>query len=89
MKQALIKVSGKVQGVFFRAHAKEQALKFGLTGYVKNLPDGTVEALVQGEEAAINNFIEWCKKGSPSAQVEKVAASWGHPAENYDSFQTF
>lgn len=65
-------ISGKVQGVFFRASAKEQAENLGITGWVKNLPDGTVEIHAQGEKEAMQTFLEWCKKGPESAFVEQV-----------------
>ncbi|MCX6734735.1 MAG: acylphosphatase [Candidatus Peregrinibacteria bacterium] len=75
-KQATLLISGKVQGVFFRAHAAEEAARLTLNGYARNLPEGHVEALVQGPEENIQSFIEWAKKGSPSAKVEKVEVVW-------------
>ncbi len=65
-------VDGQVQGVFFRANAKEEASNLGLKGYAKNLPDGRVEIIVQGEESAIKRFIGWCEEGPPSAEVQQV-----------------
>jgi acylphosphatase len=65
-------VSGDVQGVCFRANARDRATELGLTGWVRNLPDGDVEALAEGEEALVQEFIEWCEVGPPAARVESV-----------------
>ena len=65
-------VSGKVQGVFYRASAAERARALGLTGYAKNLPDGRVEVLACGEEAKVSELIEWLWKGPPAAKVQHV-----------------
>ncbi len=70
-----IVVSGRVQGVFFRQHAKDQADRLGLTGFVKNQPNGTVYIEVNGEQSKIEQFLTWCNDGSPSAQVEKVEST--------------
>ena len=65
-------VSGRVQGVFFRQHTLERARELGLRGYVRNLPDGTVEAVAAGPERGIKVFIAFCRKGPDSARVEDV-----------------
>lgn len=72
-KHLLIK--GKVQGVFYRATAKEVAKKLGITGWIKNSKDGHVEATVSGDEQRVKAFIDWCKKGPPEAEVENVAVT--------------
>ena len=72
MKCFQIKISGMVQGVFFRHSAKQKAEKLGLVGYVKNLDDGSVEVVVCGEENKIKEFINWCRQGPDSAKVEKA-----------------
>ncbi|MGB9761499.1 MAG: acylphosphatase [Caldimicrobium sp.] len=72
MKRVRVLISGKVQGVFFRAYTKEEADKLGVKGWVRNLPDGRVEALFEGEDEAVNEMIKWCHKGSPSSKVTKV-----------------
>ena len=66
-------VSGRVQGVFFRVSARDQARSLGLTGQVRNLPDGGVEVLASGTEPAIAAFRQWLRDGPPGASVEKVA----------------
>lgn len=70
-------VSGKVQGVFFRATAKDVADEIGISGWVKNAEDGNVEAMAQGTEEQLQKFIDWCKKGPPKAIVTdvKIAAA--------------
>ena len=65
-------VSGRVQGVFFRAHTKHVAQSLNLTGWVRNLPDGRVEVVAEGEEKSINKLIEFLKRGPPLARVDKL-----------------
>jgi len=68
-------ISGRVQGVFFRAHTVEKADELGLTGWVKNTPDGTVEAVFEGEEGAVDEMLTWCHRGPALARVTKVEAT--------------
>ncbi len=65
-------VTGKVQGVFFRQNTKRQAQKEGVTGWVKNLDDGRVEAVFEGEESAVKALVEFCRKGPRGAEVVDV-----------------
>ena len=65
-------ITGKVQGVAFRAEAQRQANRLSLRGWVKNLADGRVEIVVEGEALPIKKFIEWCHQGPPRAVVERV-----------------
>lgn len=65
-------ISGRVQGVFFRAYTKEEAERLGLKGWVRNLSDGRVEALFEGEEKAVDEMLKWCHQGSPASVVTKV-----------------
>ena len=65
-------VHGRVQGVFFRGNTVEEAAKLGLTGWVRNNSDGTVEAVFEGEEEAIEKILEWCKHGPPLSIVTKM-----------------
>lgn len=69
---AKVNISGRVQGVFFRAFTRDNAVHLGLTGYVKNCPDGTVEGLFQGPEKNVAAMIEWCWQGSPVSRVDRV-----------------
>lgn len=68
-------IKGRVQGVYYRASAKEAADKLGITGWVKNTPDGNVEILAQGSDEAIDKFIDWCKQGPEHAIVKEVVIS--------------
>ena len=70
IKQVKITVSGKVQGVFFRHYTSQEASKLGICGYVKNLSNGDVEIVTQGEASQVDKLIEWAKSGSPAAQVK-------------------
>ncbi len=72
MKRARIFVSGAVQGVFYRANAQIEAQRLKVTGYVKNLLDGRVEAVIEGEDICVNKMIEWCEVGPKYARVNKV-----------------
>lgn len=65
-------VRGKVQGVFYRATAKEKAVELGLTGWVKNTKEGNVEAIVTGTADQVEKFIAWCKQGPPRSIVAAV-----------------
>jgi len=69
-------VSGRVQGVFFRASTQGEALRLGITGWIRNLRDGRVEALFEGDSNKVDEVIEFCQKGPPSAIVEKVDVFW-------------
>jgi len=80
-------VSGRVRGVFFRDHAKREADKLGLTGWVRNNPDETLECVAEGLEDKIKKFIEFLHHGSPSAQVDKVNIDYQHPEGKFDGFE--
>jgi acylphosphatase len=71
-KQFSIRVSGKVQGVFFRASTKETADKLGVKGFVRNEPDGNVYIEAEAEEETLKQFVEWCHLGPPRARVTMV-----------------
>ncbi len=72
MKRVKVKIYGRVQGVFFRANTKRLADELSVKGYVTNLADGTVEAVFEGDDLAVDKIVGWCHKGPPSANVEKV-----------------
>jgi acylphosphatase len=77
--RAHVFVSGMVQGVFFRSETQYEAKKRGVTGWVRNLPDGRVEAVFEGEEEKVKELINFCKHGPPGARVTGVDVLW----ENY------
>jgi acylphosphatase len=70
-----LRITGHVQGVFFRATAEEMAKELGLTGWAKNMPDGSVEMHIEGEPEAVQEFCEWCNEGPSGAKVEHVDIS--------------
>ena len=76
MAAAHIFVSGRVQGVFYRAGTRECALKHHLTGWVRNLSDGRVEAMLEGEKENIEKVIEWCRSGPPAAAPSGLDIEW-------------
>jgi acylphosphatase len=65
-------IQGTVQGVWYRKHAADEAIRLGLTGWVRNLPDGRVEAAAQGPQEAVDRFVAWCRQGPPLARVTAV-----------------
>ncbi|MEN6319000.1 MAG: acylphosphatase [Syntrophaceae bacterium] len=75
MKRFHVIVSGRVQGVFFRAFTQDTAQALKLTGWVRNLFDGRVEAVFEGEDTNVQSMMEWCKKGPPHAVVKHVDTS--------------
>jgi acylphosphatase len=86
MKRVHVYISGRVQGVFFRAETQRAALSFNITGWVRNLPDGSVEAVFEGEDANVNKMLAWCHHGPPAARVQEVIAK----EESYiDEFKNF
>lgn len=85
-RRAQVLISGKVQGVYFRAHTRQVARELGLTGYVRNLPDGRVEAVFEGEEEAVKRAIEWCRRGPPRARVDHVEVRREEARGDYQDF---
>lgn len=73
-------ISGKVQGVYFRAYTKGMADQLGLNGWVRNLQDGRVEALFQGSAGHITKILGWCRQGSPNSKVDSLQVE-GHNLE--------
>lgn len=71
-KSISIKISGKVQGVFFRASARDKADELGVKGFVRNEPDGSVYIEAEADEGSLHQFTEWCRQGPPRALVEKI-----------------
>ena len=81
-----LKIFGHVQGVFFRQSSLEKALSLNLTGWVKNVSDGTVEAYIYGPETACQTFITWCHQGPITASVSKVEVHSKNVSEQYPTF---
>ena len=72
VKRVRVLISGRVQGVFFRACTKEKAEELGLAGWVQNLPDGRVEAVFEGEKSRVDKMVAWCYQGPPASHVAEV-----------------
>jgi acylphosphatase len=72
-----IAVTGIVQGVAFRHSTLVEARRLGLDGWVRNLPDGRVEAVAEGPRARLESLVAWCWRGPPAARVSQVAVEWG------------
>lgn len=79
-------ITGRVQGVFFRAETQRTARRFGVTGWVRNKPDGSVEAVFEGEVQAVEDTISWCRQGPPLSRVESVVVN---PEECTGEFSSF
>jgi acylphosphatase len=85
VRRVHLHVSGDVQGVFFRAEARERARQRGLAGWVRNLPDGRVEAVFEGPRDAVEAMAAWCREGPPGARVTEVEIAEEQP-EGLGSF---
>ncbi|HJU62317.1 MAG TPA: acylphosphatase [Candidatus Binatia bacterium] len=81
-----LKVSGSVQGVYFRASTVEQARRLGLSGWVMNCADSSVEVVAEGEIEQLEKLTDWCRRGPPGAQVKEVRAQWEASKEEFQSF---
>ena len=87
MRRVHLFISGRVQGVFFRSNTQDEARALGLTGLVRNLPDGRVEVVAEGEEEDLKELIKWCHKGPPGARVREVEVNWERFTGEFDQFQ--
>jgi acylphosphatase len=81
-----VSVTGRVQGVFFRAWMRDQASELGVTGWVRNCPDGRVDAHIEGEDAAVHQLIERLRRGPPAARVENVRL-WDVELFDFEDFE--
>ena len=79
-------VSGRVQGVYFRATTRDEAREAGVDGRVRNLPDDRVEAVFEGPEDAVESMVEFCQEGSPAAEVTDVEVEYAEP-EGIEGFE--
>jgi acylphosphatase len=86
-ERAHVYVSGRVQGVFFRDSAREKAQQLGLNGWVKNLPDGRVEALFEGPSERVRQMVRWCEQGPSRAEVEDVETEFEASEGDLMSFE--
>lgn len=86
-EQIQLKIYGYVQNVFYRVEARDKARALGLTGFVRNEPDGAVFILAEGSRQNLDKFIQWCHKGPRGAKIEKIDIGWKKASGEYDEFE--
>jgi acylphosphatase len=86
-KRVQMVISGRVQGVYFRASAQREARQLGVTGYIRNRPDGSVEIIAEGEEDLIKGLSLWVQKGPTTARVDKVETRWRSYTGEFSDFR--
>jgi acylphosphatase len=79
-------ISGEVQGVFFRASTRKAASDLGVTGWVRNTPEGMVEVVAEGRKPLLDRLIEFCKRGPEGAMVEETIIEWAKPTGEFSGF---
>jgi len=84
--RARVIVSGRVQGVWFRGTACERARELGVSGWVRNRPDGNVEAVIEGPRRQVRQMVAWCYRGPRMAQVQHVDLAWEEPTGEFAGF---
>ncbi len=84
--RARLRIHGRVQGVFFRASTRDQARRLQVVGWVRNMVSGDVEALAEGDRAAVERLIQWCHQGPSSARVTRVEVEWEPFKDEFDDF---
>lgn len=82
-----LRVHGLVQGVFFRASTRAEAERLGLVGWVRNLADGTVEAVADGPRSQLDALVDWCGRGPPGARVDRVDVEWEDADGTFERFE--
>lgn len=87
IKRYHVRISGRVQGVCFRANTLGKARSLGLTGWVRNLPDGSVEAAFEGDNGAAQAMRDWCRTGTPPARVDRLEAEEESPTGEFADFK--
>jgi len=86
-RRVRVRIKGMVQGVCFRAFARDEAIKEGVTGWVRNLRDGSVEALIEGDVEKVDRMIAWCRRGSPYGYVDHVEVKEEVYEGTFDRFE--
>lgn len=87
MKRFHLYIAGRVQGVFFRANTCQRARLLGLTGWVRNLADGRVEVVVEGEAQKAEALVDWCRQGAPPARVDGLLCTEETPTGGFTAFE--
>ncbi|KKP85758.1 MAG: Acylphosphatase [Candidatus Nomurabacteria bacterium GW2011_GWA1_35_8] len=85
-KQVILKIYGKVQGVFFRDSSWRKAKELNLFGWVRNESDKTVQVVAEGQEEDLKELIEWCKNDPGHSKVDKVDIKWFNPTNQFNDF---
>ena len=81
-----VRVAGRVQGVCYRWYTRDTAAEHGVTGWVRNLPDGSVELVAEGRREGLAKLLEWCRKGPQSAKVSDMEVRWEEGTGEFDQF---
>jgi acylphosphatase len=87
LARAHVRLAGRVQGVGFRYWTADEARKRGVTGWVRNLDSGSVEAVFEGQRSSVEAMVRWCGEGPPGAYVRQVKVSWDEPADDFAQFE--
>lgn len=82
-----LRIKGYVQGVFFRANIRDMAQGLGLTGWVRNLPDGSVDVVFEGQRDLLKEAVRWCHKGPSGAMVKEVEENWLEYTGEFEGFE--
>jgi acylphosphatase len=85
--RAIAIISGRVQGVFFRMETKRAADRFGVSGWVRNLKNGSVEAMFEGDQDRVDAVLDWCRQGPPHADVLDVTVTWNTYTGEFKGFK--
>jgi acylphosphatase len=87
-KRLAVRITGRVQGVFFRASAEAEAKRLALTGWVRNRADGSVDLVAEGSKTSLDDLIAWCRHGPRRAEVEDVQVEWAPFTGEFTNFRT-
>jgi acylphosphatase len=79
-------IRGRVQGVFYRVSARQEAARLGLSGWVRNIPDGSVELVAEGPRELCEALLRYCHEGPPAARVDEIDVRWEEPTGTYVGF---
>ncbi len=85
-KRLELRITGIVQGVFYRVHTRDEARRLGVNGWVRNCEDGSVELVAEGPENLLSELASWCEEGPPGAQVTGVDRKWNEPQGKLQGF---
>jgi len=82
-----LRVMGRVQGVFYRVSTRQEGMRLGLTGWVRNLEDGSVEVAAEGPGSELESLVAWCRRGPPQASVTEVRVKWSDASGEFTDFE--